>query len=341
MRLGLPSSVVATIQGARAPSTTRAYRVRWQIFSDWCTEKGLDPTTCPVQEVLSFLQALMEKGRAAATLGVFAAAITSGHMGFGTHTARSHPLVKRFLRGVRRLRSPRRCQVPTWDIQTVLKGLSGPPFEPIHRAEICHLSYRTVILLALASTKRAGDLCALSVHSSCMSLPEGDGLMELWPNPAFRPKVITSSFRSRVIRVRPYFPPPHTSAEDEQRHYLCPVRAVRTYLARTAGFRQSDQLFVGFGIRNRGAPLSPQRLAHWVCLAIRTAYETQGLPPPAVVRAHSTRGVSTSTALFRGASVEEVCMAASWSSSSTFVQSYLLDVAAGSVAHAVLGGGRS
>lgn len=58
--------------------------------------------------------------------------------------------------------------------------------------------------------------------------------MELWPNPAFQPKVISSSFRSRVIRVRPFFPPPHVSTEDERRHRLCPVRMIRHYLSRSA-----------------------------------------------------------------------------------------------------------
>ncbi|KAM3864887.1 transmembrane protein 132C-like [Diretmus argenteus] len=41
-------------------------------------------------------------------------------------------------------------------------------------------------------------------------------------------------------------------------------------------------------------------------------------------------------ALFRGVTVEDICMAASWSSTSTFVQAYLRDVTASSVAHTVL-----
>ena len=249
--------------------------------------------------------------------------------------------MKRFLRGARRLRPPVRRALPSWELQVVLDGLSKPPFEPLDQAGISFLSYKTAILLALASAKRSGELCALSVHPSCLSFGEGDNLVEMWPNPSFQPKVITSSFRSRVIRVRPFFPPPHASMEDRQRHLLCPVRALRCYLHRTAGFRRSDQLFVGFGVKDRGSPLSSQRLAHWLCHAIRVAYEALDRVPPIPIRAHSTRGVAASVALFKGVSVEDVCLAASWSSSSTFVQSYLLDVAANSVAHSVLSGERS
>ncbi|KAK7910458.1 hypothetical protein WMY93_015142 [Mugilogobius chulae] len=333
--LGLPSPVVDTIQGARAPSTIRAYSSRWRLFSSWCSERGLDPVSCPVQGVLEFLQNLLEKGRAASTLAVFASAIVTGHRGFAGYTARTHPLVKRFLRGALRSRPPLRRAPPCWELQVVLDGLSGPPFEPLERAEMDCLSIKTAILLALASAKRAGDLCALSVHPTCLSFGAEDGLLELWPNPAFLPKVVTSAFRSRVIRIRPFFPPPHSSESDARRHLLCPVRALRHYIERTAGFRRTDQLFVAFGARSRGAPLSSQRLAHWICRAVHMAYEAQGQLPPAGLRAHSTRSVAASTALLRGVSVEDICLAASWSSSSTFVQSYLLDVATGSVAHSV------
>ena len=59
---------------------------------------------------------------------------------------------------------------------------------------------------------------------------------------------------------------------------------------------------------------------------------------PSGVRAHSTRGVAASTALFHETSIEDACIKASWLSSSTFLRSFLFDVAPGSVAHSVLSG---
>lgn len=335
--LGLPPAVVSTIQQARAPSTVKAYRSRWRLFTAWCQERERDPSSCSVGGVLEFLQGLLDSGRAASTLGVFASAITTGHQGFGRYSARSHPLIKRFLRGAYRVRPPPRQGVPPWDLQTVLDGLVGPPFEPLEQTEIRLLSFKTALLLALSSTKRVGDLCALSVHPSCMSFSQDGGLVHLWPNPAFRPKVITSDFRSRVIRIRALVTSADTSEEDVRLPLLCPVRALRCYIDRTAGFRKTDQLFVGFGARGHGDPLSSQRLAHWVRGGIVAAYEARGRPPPAVVRAHSTRGVSTSVALCRGVTVSDICQAASWSSASTFVRSYLMDMCTDSVAVSVLG----
>ncbi len=45
-----------------------------------------------------------------------------------------------------------------------------------------------------------------------------------------------------------------------------------------------------------------------------------------VFGAHSTRGVASSQALFRGVPLEDICVAAGWPSLHTFVRFYNLDV---------------
>ena len=89
----------------------------------------------------------------------------------------------------------------------------------------------------------------------------------------------------------------------------------------------------------RGKVLSKPRLSHWIVEYISLSYSSRGLPPPHGVRAHSTRGVAASWALFRGVSVGDVCAAVSWSSPHTFVRFYSLDVTGPSVAHSVLSAG--
>ncbi|KAK7905231.1 hypothetical protein WMY93_017838 [Mugilogobius chulae] len=200
----------------------------------------------------------------------------------------------------------------------LLEGLSGPPFEPLDRAELSCLSFKT--FLVIASAKRARELCVHSIHPSCMFFSGDGGLVELWPNQAFQPRM------SRVIRLGQRCHPPHASAEGEGCHLSCPVRAFRRFLHCTAGFRYSDQLFVGFDAKDRGTALSSQRLAHWVCQAGHMTDEAEGRSPPALIRARFTWCVATFSATLRGVPLEEICLANSWSSLSTFVQSYLLDV---------------
>ena len=44
--------------------------------------------------------------------------------------------------------------VPTWNLSLVLHQLTKPPFEPLRKALLKHLTFKTVFLLALGSGKR-------------------------------------------------------------------------------------------------------------------------------------------------------------------------------------------
>lgn len=132
-----------------------------------------------------------------------------------------------------------------------------------------------------------------------------------------------------------------TSLEDQRLNALCPVRALQAYMTRTNAFRKSDQLFVSWAPPHLGSPILKQRLSHWVVDAITMAYKAKRVQPPRGIRAHSTRGLATSWALFRGVSLQDICSAASWASPHTFVRYYRLDVTSTSVAHSVLGVGSS
>ena len=175
----------------------------------------------------------------------------------------------------------------------------------------------------------------MSVHPACLRLGGEGSAISLLPNPAFLPKVLPRSFVARPLVLDPFLPPPHELPEAARLHLVCPVRALRSYIARTSSIRQTDQLFVCFGESVRGQAVSKQRLARWVVRAIELAYSSAGLAPPTGVVAHSTRGMAASWALFRGASLEEVCAAAGWASSLTFARFYRLNVAS-SVAASVL-----
>ena len=151
----------------------------------------------------------------------------------------------------------------------------------------------------------------------------------LRPNPAYQPKVLSTHYRTMVIDLAAFSPPPFASEVERSLHTLCPVRSLLAYVDRTRSFRTTDQLLVCFGPGARyGGPLSRQRLSHWIVEAILLAYAASGQVPPAGIKAHSTRGVAASWALFHGVSVEDMCAAASWSSHHTFVKYYSLDVAA-------------
>ncbi|XP_032363907.1 uncharacterized protein LOC116677742 [Etheostoma spectabile] len=333
---GLSEQVIDTIQSARAASTRSLYSGKWRVFEEWCERRDTIPFQCSVVDLLCFLQYLMDEGRAFSTIKVYLAAVSACHVGFGDKPAGQHPLVCRFMKGARRKLPVSRPLVPLWDLSVVLDALSHHPFEPMEAVGMKFVSLKTALLLALTTAKRVSDLQALSVQQTCLQFAPGLSRVCLRPNPAFVPKVVESAYRCPSVELRAFHPPPFCSEEERRLHMLCPVRALHMYVSRTAVFRKADQLFVSWATPHKGKPLSRQRLSHWIVEAISLAYECKGLQAPRGLRAHSTRGMATSWALFRGVSVAEICAAASWATPHTFVRFYRLDVSGPSLAQAVL-----
>nr|XP_054595475.1 uncharacterized protein LOC129162961 [Nothobranchius furzeri] len=329
----LPQAVIRTIQNARAPSTRSLYDCKWRVFEAWCQGREVSPFQCPVNVILSFLQDLLDGKKAFSTIKVYLAAISARHLGFGKKLAGQHPLVCSFMKGARRLLPVSRPLVPSWDLSLVLSALSGPPFEPMDGLDLKILSLKVVLLLALVSAKRVSDLQALSVHPSCAQFAPGDMKVSLKPNPAFVPKVV-GSFSPIILTA--FYPPPFSSPEEERWHKLCPIRALKEYVNRTENLRRGDQLFVSWGGPRKGKPVTKQRLSHWIAEAISMAYSCQGIQAPVGLRAHSTRGLSASWALFRGLSIQEICAAASWASPLAFARFYKLDVSVPAMTHTIL-----
>ncbi len=321
---GLPERVLNTISEARAPSTRRLYALKWSVFSTWCLNRGENPSTSELAVVLSFLQELLDKGRSHSTLKVFVAAIAAFHAPIAGQSVGRDNSVVRFLKGARRLNPPRPLTVPTWDLPTVLRALKGPPFEPLQSTNLRSLSLKTALLLALVSVKRVGDLQALSISPACLEFGPNDSKVVLKPGHGCVPKVLSTPFRAQVITLSA-LPP---SEEDRELSLLCPVRALRIYFERSAPFRRTEQLFVSFGNRAKGHPVTKQRLSKWIVDAVMLAYSSLGLQCPIGVRAHSTRGIASSWVWSSGVSITEICAAAGWATPSTFARFYNLDIPA-------------
>ncbi|XDV47189.1 hypothetical protein PO909_016889 [Leuciscus waleckii] len=157
-----------------------------------------------------------------------------------------------------------RPSIPSWDLSLVLTAQQRPPFEPLQAAELKVLSLKTVLLLALASIKRVGDLHAFSVDESCLEFGPATSHVILSPQPGYVPKVPTTPFGDQVVNLQAL--PPEEA--DPALAFLCPVRSLRLYVDRTQTLRTSDQLFVYYGGQQKGKAVSQQRLAHWIVDAI-------------------------------------------------------------------------
>ncbi len=192
---GLSAEATETIINSKAVSTRRLYALKWKLFTTWCRRREMDQAYCPVASVLEFLQSRFSEGVTPATLKVYMAAISANHAYIDGISVGRHPLVSRFMHGSWRLRPFHPARVPSWDLSIVLQGLSGHPFEPLETVTEKILTLKTVLLLALSSLKRVGDLRALSISPSCMDFTPGLVKVLLRPRPDYVPKVTSNPFR--------------------------------------------------------------------------------------------------------------------------------------------------
>ncbi len=256
---GLSTEVVETILQSRAPSTMKLYALKWRLFTSWCGDRQLDPVNRPVGTVLEFMQARLSAGLTHSTLKVYVAAISAYHASLGGQSVGRHPLVTRFLRGALRLRPPVRSRIPPWDLAVVLKALCRPPFKPIEEISDRHLTLKTVFLLAITSLKRVGDLQALSVAPTHLDFAPGMAKAFLYPRAGYVSKV--PSVTPQPVVLQAFSPPPFREPDQQKLNYMCPVRALDTYVHRAALWRKGDQLLVCYGPPKRGLPASKQTLS--------------------------------------------------------------------------------
>ncbi len=222
----LQSRVIDTLTEARAPSTRRLYALKWGVYVKWCHQAHIDPVTCTVSDVLSFLQYRLDSGSLPSMLKVYVAAIAAFHSPQGGQSIGRNAMVVSILKGARRLHPPRPPSVPPWDLEVVLRALSQPPFEPLTSVGLKELSLKTTLLLALASAKCKGDLHAFSVDSDCIRFGAGDCSVTLRPRMGYVPKSLSTPLKTQTVSLSALSSESTASREADAQTSVCPVRAL-------------------------------------------------------------------------------------------------------------------
>ncbi|KAJ8320023.1 hypothetical protein KUTeg_001610 [Tegillarca granosa] len=115
-------------------------------------------------------------------------------------------------------------------------------------------------------------------------------------------------------------------ATDERDLLLCPCRSLKEYVKRTKSIRgQIENLFLTYqkGFCKAAAKTT---LSRWIVSLIRYVYDKLPDLNLGEVRAHDTRRLATSWALFNGASVQSILQASHWATETIFTSFYLKDV---------------
>jgi len=256
-----------------------------------------------------------------ATIIGYRSAISSKHKGWGGYSVSTNGDLSKLIKGIFNSNPTLKPLLPNWDLPSVLWRLCDPPFEPLLSCDIKFLTWKTVFLIALATASRVSELHALSVKDGNLRY-ERHGI-RLLPNFQFLSK--TQRLNNPWIPI--FIPSFHNYATEARDLLLCPYRALKMYIKRTESQRKeidSDCLFITY---QKGVckPVSKNSVARWIVSLIKWVYEDTS-KHLSTVRAHDTRKLATSWALFNGASITEIIRAAHWASESTFTSFYMKDV---------------
>ena len=150
----------------------------------------------------------------------------------------SHFVLHDLLRSFRLERSLPSSRLPPWDLQVVLRFLRGPPFEPLASSSLRDLTQKVLFLVSLATARRVGELQAVARD---VSFSGSDVFLSYLPE--FRAKTesaVNPLPRSFCVRSLNSF-----VGDLPDEILLCPVRALRAYLARTSSFLARFRLPTG------------------------------------------------------------------------------------------------
>ena len=227
----------------------------------------------------------------------------------------SHPVLRDLLRSFCLESAEHQLRPPAWDLSMVRGYLNTSASELLSVAPLRVLT-QVLFLLALATAKCVGELQALS---SVVTFVRGDACLSFVPQFVAKSESLTRSIpRSFLVKSLSDF-----AAGLDDYLLLCPVRALRLYLDRTASLAPLRyRLFV--------SPRRPSRSLskNAVSFFLRDVISSAGASRPEVcqLQAQDVRSVSTSAASHRNWSVSAVLDSATWSSSSVFSPFYLRDL---------------
>jgi hypothetical protein len=322
---GSSDRVIDLVCQARRSGTEAVYGHKWAKWLAWCKDQGVQPTHPSSAELAEFLAWLSaDQGLAASTVRGYRSAVSTTVRQLGGSGFSDDQLLRDLSRALllKEARSPRR--VPMWDLFLVLSVLRSAPFEPLSQAPLKLLTFKTVFLLALASSRRRSEVHALSGSASDIAF-EPDGSATLRFLPEFLAKNQTPGFPSPVLRIRSLA---GFLTEGDADSCLCPVRSLRLYLDRTRSRRSAPlrRLFLSLNEDYR-KDVSAGTISRWISDTVVLAYKTSLAETPASSpRAHELRALASSAAFLQSCPLRQVLDAAFWRSENPFIHHYLRDL---------------
>ena len=326
---GFSKEAAERMSAPQRESTIKVYEEKWRHFRDWCNTRGYSPfevTDPQLADYFLFLFHQQLKGgrkRAVKTIEGYRAALAAIFRHEG-RDLRFSANISNLIRNFAIERPSVRRRVPQWNLALVLNSLLKEPYEPLGHISLQNLTYKTVFLLALASGRRRSEIHAFSAGESCLRFSRGYTSVTLLTEATFLAKNQVLNNPPQKVTIPSLIP---FTGRDTPDYMLCPVRALKAYVAITSdpAIRKGrKRLFIPYDVRSE-KDLSVRSISTWISKVIRRAYENVNDHSLALVnvKAHEVRAMATSWAFFNNVPCTDIMQAAYWKGENTFSSFYL------------------
>ena len=189
------------------------------------------------------------------------------------------------------------------------------------------VTWKTAFLTLLASGSRRGEVHSFD-YSKVRHSPKWTSVT-LEPHSAFVSKTqMRRSGASSLSAVKIPALHPLLGPGSEEDRGLCPVRALKVYLARTQDIRENRKLlFISYKAGHKG-DIHKNTISSWIRKLLHFAYSSapEDVIKLSSARTHEVRALASSMAFRGNMELEEVLKACTWKSANTFTTHYLRDV---------------
>ncbi|XP_061721260.1 uncharacterized protein LOC133528068 isoform X1 [Cydia pomonella] len=294
MKKFVPESAICIMLASLSNSSLKQYDSCLKKWFSFCINNQVDVYQASVPNVISFLTDLYHSGAQYGTLNSCRSALS---LILGADIGNDNRM-KRFFKGIFRLRPPLPKYSMTWDTSVVLNSLAN--WYPNATLNLEKISKKLVTLLALTTAHRVQTLSKINIKNIEFHVNE------------IHIKIPDLIKTSRVGVAQPTLVLPYFRERPE----ICPCAALHSYLDVTKSLRSSDVLFVSLNKPHRA--ITSQTLSRW----IKNTLQECGIDI-SIFTAHSTRHAATSRAHRLGVNLDVIRKTAGWSgTSSTFGRFY-------------------
>ena len=303
---GFSVEVADRIKEPQRESSRWVYDSRWAIFQKWAQENQVDVTKLTIPQIADFLNHLFtDNNLKPRTIAGYRTSVADGLGSAGQMVSQSLDL-NRLIASFHRDRPSANRSIPNWDLSLVLLALTRAPFEPLGKADLKILTFKTVFLLALASGKRRSEIHAWTFDS--FSRKRDWSEVTFSPSTAFIAKNQLAS--EGPLAIQPVVIP-----------------ALKPTLDPSLVQEGKKLLFVAIK-EGYSKDISKATISSWIKQSIILAYQKsdQEVQNVSQVKAHEVRALAASLAFKGGVALDEIMASCFWRSHSTFTTFYLKDL---------------